>query len=438
MQWNPRLSEYIEALTLKDRFEALHWLYDAEQREHRFIFPIYGIELKSPKIQVGDICLYDAKSVSFGSEHSKFVSEVFGRDDSIPHVNATTIVKCVSPRFGANIAFRAIDETLDIISLLYSNKTTPVCDSSDYIYQEIPSDLWGARLGEKRDDQSRYLLGPRVSDQTEIQSAADDLKVVKENRASRSKILQALHWHRKAMDSTEPEDKLLYAWIVLEKLLHPGGRYSNERMKGNSKLNEILKSIDYFTIWHLVRTKAIHAFEMLREHTGGFGYTHEKINIPGKLLYSSQLRTESGQDVNLRVFVDHIDKLLEYMSKSSYVFSELKRVRDFFFIPSVTLKSCEQSTRGMRSHIQTAYYYRNLIVHNGYYSTDMLRLTSSICENVAQRVLAYLLHMLRKMPNESVEQLVVRGECISTIFLTGLKEGRYLDPFSFTDIGTSR
>jgi hypothetical protein len=375
-EYNKDVITLITSLTLNDRIKKLSYYYHKKKEKVFYIFVVEGLKGEI-EYNFGGVTFYSLDKKQFAKEKSDFNFEDLQRNlGTKKYIQAAVEVDYLLPLTSKREAITKLENALDLISCYFSTKTSLYLNDSNYtIINEKGRIISSSVSRDKRD------LLIKFEDSLDLFEREKQLKELKEktfiwndnrkDRKSSLKILNALHWYRKAEDSNKYEDKILNYWISIENLFNLERDINidvlNDRHKNKLQLiQETIASLQIFAFvyefgWEL------------------YYYYYSIVNnpfviespLPDVLVQKAQLKPNKNEKVYLKYFVDSLDEIRNY-EKNLFIIDKINTIKEFYTNPSQTRKIVEEQILHVKNDVLMVYRFRNLIVHNAHFDNTLL------------------------------------------------------------------
>ena len=204
-------------------------------------------------------------------------------------------------------------------------------------------------------------------------------------------ISNAIHWHKKAVESSNMEDKLLYSWIAIESILKVeesirANIIPNEKERNILNLSRLLCSliISINAFYSLAKSNYIHLVESTQNHDNYFDLSSETIE-------SARLNLKAGERIDLAALFNNLPTIIAEMNDEVYK-SDLIRLEEFY----KNKNGFVDFKKHISNDITLIYRLRNLIAHNAVYSPYQTKLYAY----KAQFICGSLIHAIRHYFNK--------------------------------------
>ena len=370
--------KYYEAISERlEKREAIDYVnnimrhFNAQPREGYVILRLLGLK-GCVDYHIQGIHLYSIDKATYLKE--THLSKIEDADCTSTFVN---IAVPVSHRFfntSVNSARVIANRVVDFLSLNIDTSTN-ISISNQYaaiavdgkecgFSESVTDDL--EKTAFYRDIESYNIT--RISDQ--LPDFLNDLSASEaiEEDSFRT-ISNAIHWHKKAVESSNMEDKLLYSWIAIESVLKV-----RESIKNNIIPNEKERNVLNFSrllcslivsrnaFYSLAKNTYFHLVDSTQNHDNFFDFS-------SSLIESAKLNLKVGDKINLAVLFSNLPNIITEMNDEVYK-SELIRLDNFYKDKKGLLDFKNQVCNDMT----LIYRLRNLIAHNAVYSPYQTKL----------------------------------------------------------------
>lgn len=397
--WNTTSSEYkeynntvkvcIENLTDKNRILSLNNYFDEEAEHLRFVFQIKGLKGDSANITMGNVQIYNPKTTKLFNNSTENSNELFDEEieDNIYYCNGAVTLDVMDTEYSKQEALQMLENALDLIASREIDYKVPIVINK-YKYYII--DMDGNNRGMGSTNTWEYLI---YQDSLELDNSKYDNPVYSKQIIKNKildvdkKIIESMHWKRKAVESNENNEKILWYWVALENLF--------ERKNSSEKTpNVIFKVVSKLLAKKHMYSFAWKHFEKLRNKTDNnplkIVFSKEmQLQLPTTLKDNIGLNAKKGEQIYLINLINNIDSLISYLEVDSLFYEQLKYLNKIFTDKKQCLELINKFEEIFFEKLVYVYRVRNKIVHNAHsetspiidYYVDFMSLVSVISIN---------------------------------------------------------
>lgn len=397
--WNTTSSEYkeykntvkvcIENLTDKNRILSLNNYFDEEAEHLRFVFQIKGLKGDSANITMGNVQIYNPKTTKLFNNSTENSNELFDEEieDNIYYCNGAVTLYVMDTEYSKQEALQMLENALDLIASREIDYKVPIVINK-YKYYII--DMDGNNRGMGSTNTWEYLT---YQDSLELDNSKYDNPVYSKQIIKNKildvdkKIIESMHWKRKAVESNENNEKILWYWVALENLF--------ERKNSSEKTpNVIFKVVSKLLAKKHMYSFAWKHFEKLQNKTDNnplkIVFSKEmQLQLPTTLKNNIGLNAKKGEQIYLINLINNIDSLISYLEVDSLFYEQLKYLNKIFTDKKQCLELINKFEEIFFEKLVYVYRVRNKIVHNAHsetspiidYYVDFMSLVSVISIN---------------------------------------------------------
>ena len=387
-EYQSALKTYIDNLTSKDRILALCNYFDKEAEQFRFVFQINGLKGNDVNITIGDVQIYNPKSLRlFDSDEAN--DELFDNDmkDNIFYCNGAVTLYIIDTEYAKQEALQILENTLDLIASRYIDFKVPIAVNK-YKYYVI--DMNGKNRGMGSESTWEYF---RYRHSLELETSKYDNPIYTEQILKDKvlevdkKILESMHWKRKAVEANESNEKILWHWVALENLFetkNSSDKTPNVIFKVVSKL--LTKKYMYSFAWkHFQKLEKKSNYSLLQKALS----KEKQLVLPPGLRANIGLNANEGESIHLEDFIHNIDEIIPFLEEKSLFYEQLKYLQKVFTDKKQYLELMDKFEKVFFEKLVYVYRIRNKIVHNAHndtsplvdYYVDFITLVSAISIN---------------------------------------------------------
>ncbi len=375
-RYNKDVIEYLHNLTIRDRISKLSYYYHKTKIKVFYIFVVEGLR-GDVEVSVGDVTFYSLNNKQFLSESHSLDHEELQRDQSKEKfIQAAVSVDLLMPISSKSEAITKLENSLDLISCYFNIKTDLYLDSSNFIIvNEEGQFIHSSMSRDRRDSLMKY------NDSLNLNDFGDSLKKLhkysflwtdsKQQNKSISKVLNALHWYKKAEYSIKQEDKMLNFWIALENLFNVGTNIKQDVLNDPNKskfhlIQEILSSTQIFNFIYEFGWELYHYYRSMIDTP----FSGNDL-LPKELIKKAQLKPKVKEKIYLKNFIDSLNEIKKF-EKNILILEKIKEVHNFYEDSNCTKRFIDKQISQVKDDVLMIYRFRNLIVHNAYFDNTLL------------------------------------------------------------------
>lgn len=351
--------DYMNGLKLVDRLLALSNYFDKEPELLRYVFSLNGLRGDEANLTIGTVQIYNPKTLQLFKNHTEQMDEYFGKKDKQDcyHCNAAVSVETIDSEYATNEAISDLENILDIVACRYTRYKNPLTLDNQSKYYIINKK--GENRGFSSGNNNPIL---KLQDSIEINNKEF---VEIEKFYSRiikpvdSKIIESMHWKRKAVEATENNEKILWHWVALENLI------DNPKKLIEVVSKRYAKTLLYDFTW---------------EHYNQLSLLTDRLNLISSDKIPVQLPTELHEElcigknnkVYLKTFVNKLSQIKENVDEGSLFYDQLEFLQGIFANSKESISLLQNFENLIYEKLVYIYRLRNKIVHNANNDKDPL------------------------------------------------------------------
>lgn len=416
------VSLQMEGLTMTQRLKAIEHFYDRPMDAGTVIFPVAGLRNAS-KQEFRTVTLYSPVATSLLSAEQLGApkdAELFGREVDLSPVNVAVRLSFRDAKAASVEAAEIAEELFDWMQPHWTPEYAVEIDKANYIV----ADSRGWIVYHHRGATSKH---PNIvaNSALDVRSFFDALKeqaeaALKSIANSRpeyplaSKMPVCLRWYRKAVESTNLEDRLLNYWIVLERAFDfsrhdQDAKWSIGNTDQTGKFAAIIEYVPVQDALHFMYGFGWQLHHYLDRLVNRF-YTSPATNamVP-YISLSPELQRQcrfdrSSHSLTLDDFLPHLDRIATE-SSDRVVREKVEEAALFYRDPHVAREVICKRFESTRDEIVLIYRLRNSIVHRGHFDRKLLEPFAARAGELARVVLGLLFSKFLTDPALSVETI---------------------------------
>lgn len=352
------LKNHIESLTLEDRLLSLKNYFEKKPIEVRFVFQIKGLKGDNVNITIGNVQIYNPKTIRLFKNPTEHFNELFEREikHNIYYCNGAVRLNVIDNEYAKQEAITTLEDTINLIASRYTDYKTPInVNKMRYYIIDNDGNERGSGLGSDWEF-SKYRNSIELDNNTYKSSIYS--KIISKDKILKldKKIIESIHWKRKAIEANENNEKILWHWVALENIFE---RYNHSTPK-----------TIFETIPKLLAQKSIYEFAWKHFYLLENKILNRKINLKSELKDNIGLTTKEGDTIYLKNFIDNIDNICLELESNSLFEQQLKYLKLIFGNKQECIKLVEKFELIFFEKLVYVYRLRNKIVHNAYNETN--------------------------------------------------------------------
>lgn len=361
-EYKNQLIEFIDGLTHKDRILAVASYFDTPPEELRFVFQIKGLRGDNINFNIGNVQIYNPKSIRLFQNPTEYFNELFEKEikDQIYYCNGAVELEVVDREYATQEALQILENTLDIIASRYTYYKIPITINTSKYYV-IDKD--GNQRGGNTTNTWEFLA---YQDSIELDNSkyTSDIyaKQISKDKILEidKKIFESMHWKRKAIESNDGNEKILWHWVAMENLFQRNNHSTPITIfESVSKL--LAKRYLYQFAW-----KHFHKLSDITDRTAIMRHYRMEIKLPHLLKNAIGLNTKEGETLHLTNLIDNLDDLQSNLHEKSLYYEQLAYLKKIFTDTKQCIALLEKLEKIFFEKLVYVYRMRNKIVHNAH------------------------------------------------------------------------
>ncbi|HEX7517282.1 MAG TPA: hypothetical protein VF345_08345 [Chthoniobacterales bacterium] len=398
-------------LSPRRRLETLVDVFRRPMELGTIIFPVSGVRNVS-KLELNAVTLYNPATHPLleNSEHSLDKNpELFRRPPDLPLVNAAVRLSFRDAVAGADVAADMAEEAFDWIRPHSYSKYPIEVDRRNHIALDRAGRLQRAAHGISLNTLQLAATGDGIDLQNLvahlpnglIDATLSRLKTSGMDHPIVSKLRVCFRWYRRAVEAQKPEDKLLNAWIVLERMfafsrhdaLRQWGLGSGETA---SKFRIIAEYIPVRDALQLMYDFGWQLYYYLRTRLPELG-------LSAALLKRSGLET-SQPSITFDQFIPSLGEIRDQLT-NRIISEKVHEAYRFYHDGKVAREQILKRHDSTRNEVVLIYRLRNTIVHHGHFDRTVLIQLAARAVQLAANATILLFGEFLRDPKATVETI---------------------------------
>lgn len=353
-EYQERIKQIIDNLNLSKRILSLKNYLKKEPEELTYIFQIRGLKGDINTV-FGDVRIYNPQTTKLIQDNpaiKNFFDEFFNSENFV-YCNGAVTLKVVDSEYAKKYAVLRLNEVLNILLSGYSRYKLPIRINTNKM---LICDNNGNRRGIASNVDSDVLHHHKsleIDKSPNTQYLADYYNLITVNKLDIDYIiLESLHWKRKAIESFDTNEQILWYWISIENVFNDTSLIFDIL----PKLLAINKLYD-FTWKHYRKLQDIEEFK-------SFSYFRQDLDLPEVLCQKIGFRKQVGENIQISEFIDNITDVQKEIPENCLLHDQLSFLSQIFNNSKTCIKLLEEFETMAREKLFFVYRIRNKIVHN--------------------------------------------------------------------------
>ena len=409
----------IEHRSIKEMLQPMRERYNTQPQEAYVLVRLSFIRGIS-EVCIDGVTIYSLRVRHFIREDLR---EFFEKESSYEKLYAAIPTAYRGIHAAIRDAKHKMDGVLEFLSLYFNNETGIEYELGDYCIVDNEGAIIGtsssrAERGMKNVDEFyKQAMGVNVEEirvaQENISSVYKRLQSISDN-SSKERLMNALHWCRKANAAVTDEEKLIHSWFALEGLANVRDDARDCLQPDKSKKFDAIVSITYRTLGpNIFKNKWLYPYH-------GMLYrlyeAHKRLVLPADLKKRSGLDLLQGQPYKTNDFIRCAKELSENVN-DELLKDELLDVSEFFS----SIENYDKEVQQIKDNILNIYRYRNLIVHNAVIPAYHLEYYAKMVYAICREIISVLLRRCVET-DTTIEQVLLRNMIEYDCFYAELPE----------------
>ncbi len=422
-KYNQSLKEEIENLTITDRLDYFIKYFSKHTKTYYIICQLNGIKANEIDFKIGNIRFYSPtqKTITQYSEEKLEYKRITGKDvfdevnpelfKSKPDdklLNIVVKIDAINIDSASLHATRLMERALDLLRCFYDSKY-PFELSSHQIVLDSKKQEISFTLGLKHfnlKNQTWFLElydNPKSYMQKIIQSVGLFIqKPLIELKEIEKKIINSLHWFRKASETDSIEDKLLNYWIIIENIISVSLKLHESLNKDSKKykLSLIQEIIPCLNILDYTKSFSNELYDFL------IFMNMYNPSIPKELVKKCYLTPKAGTLINLTKFLRYFPELKKY-TNLKILKDKIEFAENLYYNPLKASYIISQKNKSIKEDLMMIYRFRNKISHNAHYQDTLLQFYVSKAEMYSKQLLQTVIDGYCHKNLESLDEILM-------------------------------
>lgn len=352
------LKNYMDSLSDKERIEALSNYFDNKVFSVRFIFKITGIKGRK-NLEVGDIEIYnpiEKRLIAIDNKNNQEYDETFGLNDSQKvyqkeKCNIAIRVNIIDRNNIESGMYKAIFKANAFFNCFSSrnfySETKILVDTTQYFMLDEKNGVIGGGFS-----MSENFLAYQHSKNVEkfIMNTEDNYlqyyaKLINQDGLEDidEQIEKSLVWKRKALESSNYNESILWHWVSIENLFG------------------VANSIFHYAPKILTRIYIYHFIQQIYGYIQNKNFPFNDENIPEK---ARELIENMPNHMTYKDFIEKAKEICESLDKDSFFYDKLKNFIGVFTAKKEFKNFIENHKKQTEQKLIFLYRMRNKIAHN--------------------------------------------------------------------------
>ncbi len=368
--YNSQVRKFIDGLTYKDRFLALHGYYYKEKEKVRYVFVVEGL-VGNLDIHIGNVNLYSISKKKYCNSEDPFQNEDLQED--VPtdkkFIQAAVEIDYLLPQSSLITAVNQLEKALDLIACYFNTKSSLKIKLQEYLIIQQNEVIQRAHKQDKDNRNIKYHDSLELSKYNRtLDKLSEYNELLKRSRRKMStKLLNAIHWYSKAEVSTKLEDRLLNYWIAIENLFSQP-EFDIAKDISDKKIGKLEVIQEIISSEQIIGFAYEYGWELYNEYEFRAKFYSY---LSTETIEAAKLNVNEGDKIHLKDFINALP-LIKTEEKDLLLLSRIEKLIRFYNDSSYTLGVLEAQTKEIKENILRVYRFRNLVVHNAHYDNTLL------------------------------------------------------------------
>jgi hypothetical protein len=405
--YQDKLKTYLDNLTDSDRILAIKNYFNFDTTKQTYIFQLKGFKgADDLNIQFGNVRIYNPKTTKLikkyladcddNSEPNKFDDyEYFGSKNDDIYCNGAVTLDVIDQEHSKKEAISNLNQVLSFIfSYEIDIKYLMKIDISSIFIIDENGIQKGFSSQITEDDynfkESReYIKFIHNFYQSKITSQLNSVD---------KQIIESLNWKKKAVESFNVNEKILWFWVSLENLMNDGNNRSSE--------NIFFYVSKYLAIYQFYNFVWKHYYKLIDISRFGLISYRKKDNkdlrdLDVILGLDSDNKENNQQNYYLKDFIENIDLIQSKFEKEELLYYQLEYLKLIFNNPEKLKKILEDFENISKEKLLYVYRIRNKIVHNA--NTEENTLSEYYSDFISQASKLIVIEFMEKRQNKNLK-----------------------------------
>lgn len=297
------------------------------------------------------------------------------------YIYAAVDIEAGSPESALIKGMSAVESVINLLTLkVQAKKPFVVSAENAVVFQK--DEVCVDKSIIRKDDTANIIY----YESTDIQHYIPDLKDSyrwlenpEKDSPIKKEIINSLFWYRKACNSVEDSDKLLFSWIAMDNIF----KDVSKREKIPTMCSNIISPHLYYTQWYILYTYIKDCIDS------------EYLNIPEELKEKSGLNISGGQVIPKEKFLYNLEDI-ENFTDDEILKTKIQETKRLY----VDLKVFEKRKDSIIKDIQMIQIIRNMMVHSAVFSKNTIRIYANKSYNYCTCILNCIMYNLEKQDNK--------------------------------------
>lgn len=430
--YNSAIRTEIENLTVEDRLKALKRYYFRLPQKGFGILPIKGLK-GDVQCQIGDVIFYSPKV-------KRYLSFKFGPKDienpESDEINAAVEIEFRDIDIARMIAVEKTNTALDILHLFEASDAPLSVNPHSFVISDGGNPIgasWELSIYDpffyKFHSLNLKAISQRFEEEEYFEVVKEFTKSSIHKNIVTEKLIQSLHWYRKANDSINFEDKLLFLWIVIENLATIESKLEEflitkeENPKKILLINDVISAME---IKILIIKKIIDLYNELLVF-----FSSNSHLLDQSIKDSLKMEDDSGE-LALKDFVGSLPVIKPKINDEK-ILHRIGYIENLSGDNSFAIKELEHEIKRICQDIMLIYRYRNLIVHNAKFNSRIIPYYIQKAKNYALHFLSNILYGYIEDKNSNYNDILFKDKIQLDRLLGQLTEGQVTNILEYFD-----
>jgi len=365
-----KVKEIISSISMENRIEKIKYYYYASKKEYYYIFSLFGI-IGDSEISIGNVTFYNPMKKKYITKSFLTKDHEIVNENSEEVMNVIVYENCMDKEQGKILAIEDIDKSFNLLRFITHSKSkfqhnNRKCIILNKNYEEIGSHF---EISPEARSFDNLLID------NNFKFSNKELTNITNFIFDDRTLTDALHYHRKAIEASRFEEKILNYWISLE-ILFNNVQLWNILPEGEKKIKVVLiqemtSRILLCRYVYMYGWDVFHKLNILIKYNNP---NNEKINISDDILSNAGLYSDQNKEGRMVYLYKFLDNLSDIISSTNdeIMLEKLISIKEIYFDNKIAKIKLNSLFNDIKNEILLLYRIRNKIVHNAFYNSPFM------------------------------------------------------------------
>lgn len=228
-----RKADYMNKLTIDDRFETLIKYFDKKKEKIYYVMILKGISGKNVNIRINNVHIYNYKNFpqfEFEKDNNDKIVKLWAEKFCENEIHCSVNIERIDANNSIEFVKKELNKAFDVIHIYHNVECVLEADFSNFLVFNKAKEFYGCGGSVEDSDEFKRDVNSLRYDYVDLKEMNNEYKKYNQNITNSnceiSNIIRnSARYFRKGKESKAAEDKILNYWICVENLFQVDKRF---------------------------------------------------------------------------------------------------------------------------------------------------------------------------------------------------------------------